>query len=208
MLTTAMVAGLETAINQYLKLDPDTLARLAELEGRVIALQWRGTDLTLYFLPGAQGLQLLAQFQGEPDTLLRGTPLALAELGLGPNKDNALFSGAVEIVGDTDIGQRFQDILEAMDIDWEEHLSHLIGDVAAHQAGKLARDAGHYAEQSADTLRQDLSEYLKEESQLLPARVQVDNFLADVDTLRMDVDRLEARVQRLLHLTRPDEPSS
>lgn len=208
MLTTAMVAGLEAAINQYLQLDPDTLTRMAELEGRVIAMQWRGTELTLYFLPGAQGLQLLTQYQGEPDTLLRGSPLALAELSLSQDKENALFSGAVEISGDTDTGQRFQDILEAMDIDWEEHLSHLIGDLAAHQTGKLARDAGRYAQQSAATLTQDMSEYLKEESRLLPARIQVDNFLTEVDQLRMDVDRLEARIQRLLRTAAPDEPAS
>lgn len=207
MLPTVATAALEAALNRYLALDPDTLARMAELEGRVIGLHWRGTDLSLYFLPGPGGVQVLSHYEGEPDTLLSGSPLALAELGLGGDRERALFSGAVEIRGDTATGQRFQQILEAMDIDWEEHLARLIGDLAAHQAARLARQGQQYARHSAATLRQDLAEYLTEESGLLPARIQVENFLGDIDRLRMDTDRLEARVQRLLAHTRR-EPSA
>ncbi len=205
MIPMAVIAGLETAINRYLELDPDTLQRLAALEGKVIGVQWRGTGLALYFLPGPRGLQLLSHYEGEPDTLLTGNPFALAELGLGGDREKALFSGAVEIRGNTDTGQHFQDILQAMDIDWEEHLSHLVGDVAAHQAGNLARDAQQYARTSAHTLNQDLGEYLTEEAQLLPARIQVENFLDDIDRLRMDADRLEARVQRLFARAHRDD---
>jgi ubiquinone biosynthesis accessory factor UbiJ len=208
MLPTVATAALEAALNRYLALDPDTLARMAELEGRVIGLQWRGTDLALYFLPGPGGVQVLNHYEGEPDTLLSGSPLALAELGLGGDRERALFSGAVEIHGDTASGQRFQQILEAMDIDWEEHLARLIGDVAAHQAARLAREGQQYLRGSADTLRQDLGEYLTEESRLLPARIEVENFLADIDRLRMDTDRLEARVLRLLARVRQDSSAS
>ena len=198
MLPTAATAALEAALNRYLALDPDTLRRMAELEGRVIGLQWHGSGLALYFLPGPGGVQVLSHYEGEADTLLSGSPLALAELGLGGDRERALFSGAVEIRGDTATGQRFQQILAAMDIDWEEHLSRLVGDIAAHQAARLARQGQQYVRHSADTLRQDLGEYLTEEAGLLPARIQVENFLADIDRLRMDTDRLEARVQRLL----------
>jgi ubiquinone biosynthesis protein UbiJ len=50
---------------------------------------------------------------------------------------------------------------------------------------------------AADTLEQNLTEYLLEESRLLPKRAQVEKFLAAVDTLRADSDRLVQRVQRL-----------
>jgi ubiquinone biosynthesis protein UbiJ len=208
MLPTAATAALEAALNRYLALVPASPRGMAVLEGRVFGLQWRGTGLTLYFLPGPQGIQLLNHYEGEPDTLLSGSPLALAELGLGGDRERALFSGAVEIRGDTETGQRFQQILETMDIDWEEHLSRFIGDLAAHQVGRLVREGRQYARTSADTLRQDLGEYFTEEARLLPARIQVENFLADIDRLRMDVDRLEARVQRLLTHARRDRAAS
>ncbi len=197
MWSAAITATLEAAINRYLALDPDTLIRLRELQGRVIAVQWRNTQQTLYFLPHDRGLQLLAHFEGVPDTLLTGNPLALAELGLGQDKSRTLFSGEVTIQGDTETGQRFQAILEAMDIDWEEHLSHILGDVAAHQLGRLSRRGLAQARQTGHTLQLNLSEYLQEEARLLPTRIEAENFSADMDRLRMDADRLTARVTRL-----------
>jgi ubiquinone biosynthesis protein UbiJ len=43
----------------------------------------------------------------------------------------------------------------------------------------------------------NVSDYLKEESLILPDQSQVNNFLSAVDTLRADTDRLEARIARL-----------
>ena len=57
-LPVTVLAGLELAINQTLALDPDTLARLGQLEGKVIALELRAPLLTLYMLPGRDGLRL------------------------------------------------------------------------------------------------------------------------------------------------------
>ena len=103
----------------------------------------------------------------------------------------------MEILGDSDTGQQFQDMLSAVDWDWEEQLSQLTGDVVAHQAGRLAREAIQFISNSSRTLQQDISEYLQEEARLLPARIEVGYFLEEVDQLRADVDRLSARVDRL-----------
>ena len=81
--------------------------------------------------------------------------------------------------------------------DWEEQLSHLVGDAAAHQVGNLVRDTLQWGAKSVDTLGRDLTEYLQEESRQLPQRDEVNKFLAAVDVLRNDVERLDARVKRL-----------
>jgi ubiquinone biosynthesis protein UbiJ len=108
-----------------------------------------------------------------------------------------LFKGAVSIEGDIDLGQRFQDILRHMDIDWEERLSYLVGDVAAHKLGNVARSVFAWGRQTALSLQDNMGEYLKFESNSLPARFEIEQFQHDVDTLRDDVERLEARMQRL-----------
>jgi ubiquinone biosynthesis protein UbiJ len=43
----------------------------------------------------------------------------------------------------------------------------------------------------------DLSEYLQEESRIVPAKPEIEAFMDGVDILRSDVDRLHARVERL-----------
>lgn len=190
---------LETALNSYLRLDPEAAARMAGLAGRCIAIELHGIDLTLFMLPGAQGIRILEHVDVEDgvDTTLRGTPLALARLGLGTDTGKTLFSGDVTISGDVETGQAFKSILDDMDIDWEEQLSRLTGDVIAHQIGNFARRTQQALRHGKATLEQDLGEYLREELRLLPARIEVKNFSAGVDQVRTDTDRLAARILRL-----------
>jgi len=194
---STLAAALESALDLYLKQDPGALQRCAEMDGKVIALDVTGLDLSLYFMPGADGILVAGHYEGEADTRLRASPLGFARLSLGPRED-ALFEGAVDIQGDTETGQQFQDILSAVDWDWEEQLSRITGDVIAHQTGSLARKVTQFINSSRSTLQQDVSEYLQEEVRLLPARTEVDYFLEEVDQLRADVDRLSARVDRLI----------
>ena len=193
----ALLAALETAINQYLQLDPDTFAKLKDLEGRVIALHLRGLDLTIYCLPTDQGLQLMGQYEGEADTTIRGTPLGMLRMGLSSETEKVLFGGDVEILGDSELGHRFKETLDQMDVDWEEHLSRIVGDVAAHQIGRVARSANAWARKSIDTLALDTSEYLQEEIRAVATTLEIEEFNREVDVLRADVDRMEARIKRL-----------
>lgn len=196
-LPSGIAVALETAINRVLQLDPDTLHRLQNMQGRVIALELSGIDVSLFFIPCPQGVNVFSRFEGEADTVLRGTPLAMARLGLVEHAGDVLFAGDVDIRGDVELGQQFRDILQRMDIDWEEHLSHLTGDMVAHKLGDLTRTAMAWSRQTLETLIVDTGEYLREESRDVPAADEVEEYLKAVDTLRADMDRLEARVKRV-----------
>ena len=191
------ITGLESAINRYLRLDPESGKRLAGLAGRCINIHLEGLNVDLYIHPDEHGLQLKDSIEGEADTTLQGTPLALARLGLGSNTEKSLFSGDVVISGDVETGQTFKAILDELDIDWEEQLSHLTGDIVAHQLGNLARRGRHALRHGLNTLEQDIGEYLQEELRVLPTRIETENFSNDVTRIGMDVERLEARVKRL-----------
>lgn len=196
-LPTAIAAAVEAAINKVLQLDPDSLARIQALQGKVIGIELRGMNIALYLLPDKHGLNVFSHFEGEPDTVLRGAPLSMARMGLATRASDSLLSGDVEIRGNVDLGQEMREIIDDLDIDWEEHLSRLTGDIVAHKLGGLVRGALDWGRKTADTLGQDVAEYLQEESRDLPTRGEVEEFLAQVDTQRSDVDRLQARVSRL-----------
>lgn len=191
-----LTAAVETALNRYLSMDAEATARLARLSGKVLEVELRGLDLHFYLLPTASGIQVLGSYEGKPDARLRGAPFSLARLALSEH-GRTLFSGAVELEGDTELSQQLQDILNAVDIDWEEQLSRLTGDVVAHQVGNAARTAQHWAGQARESLALDLADYLHEETQQVPARGEVERFVSDVDTLRADIERLAARIKRL-----------
>jgi ubiquinone biosynthesis protein UbiJ len=196
-LAMSVTAGLETALNSALRLDPEAFKRLENFSDKVIAIELQGLDLTLYLLPGTNGINLMSQYPAEPDTILSGTPLAMAKMALGPDASKILFAGEVTIRGDVETGQRFKRLLDELDIDWEEQLSRYSGDIVAHKLGDLVRATAAWGQQTLTILGQDAAEYLQQEGQDLPLPGTVRQYLQAVDAVRDDTARLEARVARL-----------
>ncbi len=188
---------LEIAINRVLRFDPDTLARLGELDGKCIAvhLARAGSDAEFFLFPSAGGFRLRTTPDGVPDVTIRGDVPVFARLLFGGNGTSR--AGELQISGDIELGQHFQRLLKQIDLDWEEQAARVVGDVAAHQLGRAVRGLRDWARQSRAYLEQDAREYLTEESRLLPRRDAVEQFLRGVDTLRADTDRLEKRLGQI-----------
>jgi ubiquinone biosynthesis accessory factor UbiJ len=183
---------IEGAINRVLRLDPETLRRLGELEGKVICLDLGADAVTLYVEPSSQGLRIRRDSERAADVTLRGSIPIFARLAR-----TGIAAGELQISGDIDLGSRFKRVLEGIDLDWEEPLARVVGDVAAHQIGRAARAARSWGEDAARTLAKDTAEYFQEESRLLAPRMRVEEFLQAVDKLRADTDRLQKRIEQL-----------
>lgn len=192
-ISMAMTAALEQAVNAYLRLDPEGSAKLGRFSGKVIALEVDGTPLTIYILPGADGLRLMTHYEGPVDTTLSGRPLALMKLGLG-DSSRVLMDGEVSISGEVETGQGFKRVLDTLHIDWEEPLARLTGDVFAHKAGHLLREIGTWLGNARGRMAANGAEYLQQEIQVLPSRAEVEAFYQGVEILRDDVARLKAKL--------------
>jgi ubiquinone biosynthesis protein UbiJ len=190
--------GLERSLNAVLALDPETRAKLADCQGRVVRIELDGLATSLDLAVSDDGsLQLVNDSDETPDATLAGSPFDLLR-ARDPDKGVAeLFAGRVRLSGDQALARQFSQALAGLDIDWEEHLARLIGDIPAHELGRAARALRREGSRLSDSGGETLSDYLTEELRLLPHRYEAGDFLADVDTLRDDVDRLEARIRLL-----------
>jgi ubiquinone biosynthesis protein UbiJ len=206
-ISSAALDTFEQVLNRAIRLDPDALARLAPMHGRVIKFELLGVGRCIYLIPEPCGIQVYQQCEGEADCILRGTPLDLARMRTSRASADQLFSGSVQIIGDSALAQQFSEALFGLDIDWEEQLSHLTGDVLAHQIGNLGRGLFNWGERVRKTAGLNLKEYLQEELRLLPTREELDPLLADIDDLRDDVERLSARIERLQRHLDTSEPT-
>lgn len=205
-LPVSIAAGLETAINRYVHLDPEAQDLFDALDGKVIRIELTDLNLCYYLLPIEQRINVMGRCEHAPDTTLRGTSIAMVRMRASEDTGGPLFSGEVLISGDVKLGQQFQAAIDAIDIDWEEQLSRITGDAVAHKVGNLVRGAVKWGQQTIDTLGKDVAEYLHEESRVLPAQYEVEEFIAAVDKLRADVDRAQARLNRLNSLL-PTKPT-
>ena len=129
--------------------------------------------------------------------VLQGSSFAVLNMGVRPNAEDSLFSGDVVIEGDLELGQEFRTFIGAIDIDWEEQLSLVTGDVIAHKLTNVLRQFSSWGRQTINTLGLDTVEYFQYESQMLPGKTELNQYLSGVDLIRGDVDRLEARIARL-----------
>lgn len=190
---TQWVDSVISLANRLIQLDPESRERLRALAGRVVAVEFTGLDQPLRVAFSHEAI-VPAGSEAAPDVTVRGTPLALLSLALRRGQGN---TGDVEFKGDVAVVHGVRALVMGLEIDWEEQLSRLTGDVFAHQAGNLARGLGSWLLDSGRTLEQNVGEYLTEEARLLPSEPEMAGFLSDVDRLRQDLDRLEARLERL-----------
>ncbi len=194
-----LLAAMEAALNQLFAMDPESFARLADFKGRIIAFHITDMDQWLYFFPDKQGMQIISHYEGEPDTVISGSLLAFAKMALAEDqeKTRSVFKGDIKITGDMALGQHFQALFQQLDIDWEEHLSHITGDVLAHSLGNVARGVLDFGKQLFNSLGMDVSEYLQYETRDIASGPEIQHFNQQVDTIRNDVERAEARIKRL-----------
>ena len=199
---TPFLSAVETAINVWLKLDSETLPRFAELDGKIICLHITGLDFNLYFFPSASGIQVLGNYPSEEDggmvdATIHGSPMALIKLSTSNNAGETMLKSDVEIDGDMHVAETFSSILKEVDIDWEELLSKLVGDIVAHQAGQVTRGASSWFKDTVEAMKLNTGEYISEESKLSPADTEISAYMEQVDDIRMGVDRLTARINNL-----------
>lgn len=198
MILSFVLPLIEKSINRYLRLDPESTQRLMKMTGKAIAIELSQSGKKIYFVIDGDYVQLFDRYDGAVDVILRGTPFDFLRLGVTENSGTAIFSSDITVTGDPEVAQQFKTIFAELQIDWEEQLSRVTGDVIAYQVGSAVRTFCQWAKQTSNTMQQNLTEYVQEEARLLPTRYELQDFYADVDVARDAVERLALRVERLI----------
>jgi ubiquinone biosynthesis accessory factor UbiJ len=190
-----MLATVENVLNRGLARSPRARQLCSELAGARLAVQVRGITRILVHSSG-ELLHCTRSATGPAEAEVSGSALGLLALA-GTSPERALQQGTVEIRGDADIARKYRELARLLMPDLEEELSLLVGDVPAHQLGRLARAVVGWGRQAASTAAQNVAEYLAHERADLVPRAEAEQFISGVDRLREDADRLEARINQL-----------
>jgi ubiquinone biosynthesis protein UbiJ len=194
-----LLAIAEIGGNRLLSLDDQVMSRCLAMQGRCIEIHLTDLDFWLYCHPGSWGIRFSQDKPiREVDSTISGRLMALVNLSLQEDKVSASIQQRVSIQGDARVAQQMQKMFTEIDIDWEEVLSKYTGDVMAHQIHKQAIGAGEWLRNSAQSLLQTTSEYIREEQRLSPTQVEFERFQKQTTTLKQDVERSEARLRHLL----------
>lgn len=194
--TIAALASAEKMLNAALRYDPATRIGLAQLEGKILAVQITAPELNFFVMPMDDELRLMGNWEGDVDTRITGSLLALAQLS--QTETHNLKDSGVTVMGDLSLLADMQRLMKNIDIDWEEMLSQFTGDIIGHQAAQLIRAKFGWAKERAQSAQRLTGEFLTEELKALPGKPELEDFYRQVDDLRLAVDRAAARVEKIL----------
>ena len=199
MINMAALAGIEKIINAALAYDPATRIALSSLTPKVLAIHITSPMITLYIIPQDDCLRIAEHYEGEITTHLSGNVSALLLLATSNNIN--LKDSGVQVMGNTHFLGELQHILHKLDLDWEELLTQLLGDILGHQSAELIRSKLNWTKDRSTNAMRLASEFLTQELNVLPSKNEVTFLNRQIDDIRLDVDRLEARLEHIFRCT-------
>ena len=191
-----LAATLETAINRVLSLDENSPRRLQQLQGKHVRLELEGLNIKLNFLFSQHRVQVCLDMDGEPDTVISGSPVALFAMAIPDEEGHWGTPGSrVRISGDATLARDLERLFSRLDPDWEGQLSNVFGEVAGHQLAAGARGAAAALRETVATLEDMTGEFFQRPGSPLAQAAELKSFGNSVDTLRDATARLEARLR-------------
>lgn len=191
-----LATTLEVAINRVLAMDQNSPRRLAQLDKRLVRLELEGLGIVLNFAFSPQRARVSLDADGEPDTVINGTPAALFSMAIPDSDGNWGTPGSrVRISGDATLARDLERLFSRLDPDWEARLSDWFGDVLGYQLAAGARGAAGQFRETMATLGDITGDFLRRPDSPLAQDQEVHEFGQAVDTLRDTAERLEARLR-------------
>lgn len=195
------LSAIEQAIRLALQQDAPTLKRMQPLLGQRLLLEVEDFQLLILVQVVDDGVLLSlpgtldeCELDDKQDTHVQGPSKAYRRLFEG----EGFFDGALRIKGNAQTLMTLHSLMQRFELDWEGLLADQVGDLPASLIAEFLRRKWQWSRHFAFTARQNLVEYLQEESRLLPTRFEMEDMVTDLEHLSMHLDRLEARM-RLLH---------
>lgn len=197
---TTLAAAIEITMNRVLPLDPGYQEKLQGLSGRIIEVSLTDWQLQLFLLPNDYQFTVLTDFEGKPHVKLSGSSWDFFHMGLNQHSttSSTVIESNIHFEGDVATGQKFAQLFAAMNIDWEEALADITGDIFAHRIAAFARETTSWLKDIIDSSQDNFGEYLHEELRLTPAKIEAENFYEDISDLVADSNRLRERFLSLV----------
>jgi ubiquinone biosynthesis accessory factor UbiJ len=187
MLAQAFVAS----VNHVLRQSDWSQPRLAPHAGKHLRLALGPLTFEVQLTP--EGLLAAAPAGAAMDLTVELPAAALARWAT--QREAVLRDARIE--GDAELAAAISFVAANARWDYEEDLSRVVGDIAAHRVGETLRGMERWRRNTAESMRANIAEYLAEEIEVVPTRLETEDFIQEVDELRDAVERLDKRIARL-----------
>lgn len=197
MLNFLLRSAGEKVANHYIQLDSAISEKLEKIANKVIKFEIVSSSIEGYICIAHDHFDFKNDYDQPVDAVIRASSLAILKQGFRRLWHKTSLDQEIEITGDLHVVHQFLDVLEHVEIDWEEQLSRVFGDFLAYPIATVIKGVLHKAQEIKDTLLLNTKEYLQEEQPLVASPLEAQTFLNEVDHVRDGTERLQCRVKRL-----------
>lgn len=185
-----LVAGFVLGANHVLRAEPWARRLLTPFAGRTARLVIPPLRLVVVVTPDG----MLAEAASETVDVAFELP-ATAALAAWQGREALLKSARVS--GSAEFAEALNTVVRNLRWDFEEDLSRVTGDVAAHRLAAVLRRAVAWPGEASLRLSENIAEYLREEQRLLASRQALTGLGRSAAELEQALQRLAKRVERI-----------
>ncbi len=187
----------EKILNTLASRDPYIAAQFGKFDGKVLEINCHRPSLTINLRFEDDSLKLGAidcdTLGIQADAVISGSAADLLQLLAQDSSDRPLANDAINISGDAILVQDIYHTISELDVDWDDLLSPLLGDLLSNEFRNLSKNTRSFSEHARQSMSRNIDDYLTEEARLIPDKSAVDSFGDDLDRLRLRIDRAGAQ---------------
>ena len=196
MFAQTLSAILETVINQFLGYNLHGIRALKPLSEKTLTIKLAELPFPLSFTVSDEKI-LVSSNNEDNDCCLITSISSLIELKKEQQLTDLIKKDKLDIQGDLKVAQRFADIAQTLDIDWQSELAKRIGDIPAYKLGQLGRKLLKTLNFAGTKIQADASDWLIHQQRLIITATEMSYFNHDVENVEQQVSALSQRLDQL-----------
>jgi len=162
------------------------------LDKKNIAVVLSNTSTVIYIQINQETIKLSEKIEDEPHLVLEGSPISFINYF-----NNVSGEHNIKISGQAALAEHFSKIFTKINIDWEQIISEYTNDEFAFYSNKFIYEMKNKKNEIEESILRNTREYIRDETNILPSKEQIDNYINDVDNLRNQIDFLEAKLKKI-----------
>ena len=164
----------------------------SSLNGKKITIILSNTSTIINIKINDENIMLQESNDVEPDLSLEGSPIAFINYFNNIDTDNS-----IKISGAASLAEKFSNVAEKINIDWEQIIANYTTDDIAYYTAKISESLKKNSGGVKESFIRNLKEYIRDETDIIPSKESINSYVRDVDNLRNKIEMLDVKLKRV-----------
>ena len=164
----------------------------SSLRGKYISIILSNTSTVINLTISEDTFILIESTEVESDLILEGSPIGFLNYINNIGEDHS-----IKISGKAVLAENFSSIMSKINIDWEQIIAEYTNDSIGFYSAKIYNFFNHKKIEIEESLLRNAKEYVRDETDIIPSKESINNYIEDVDSLRNKIELVDAKLKKI-----------